>query len=79
MGKKLSFFHISACSVSALVLSLSSSCTFYLFVYRETNLKVRQPIPETAEMKEDEEYLAHFDGETTVHFHLHVISHANHE
>lgn len=36
------------------------------FVYHsssETNLKVRQALPETAEMKDNEEHLAHFNGE----------------
>ena len=28
----------------------------------ETNLKVRQPVPETSDLQEDEEKLAAFDG-----------------
>lgn len=31
----------------------------------ETNLKVRQPIPQTSEMQEDEEQLSQFDGTST--------------
>jgi hypothetical protein len=30
--------------------------------YRETNLKVRQAIPETAELEDDINKLSHFDG-----------------
>ena len=32
------------------------------FFYRETNLKVRQPLPETAAMKDSEEALGDFNG-----------------
>ena len=32
------------------------------FFYRETNLKVRQAIPETAELEDDINKLSHFDG-----------------
>ena len=57
-------FSISFSSSLSLPLCFSFSCLFNL-VFSETNLKVRQALPETAEMKDDEDYLAHFDGENT--------------
>lgn len=40
------------------------SCLQYLsvWVFRETNLKVRQAIPETAELGDDISQLSRFDG-----------------
>ena len=38
----------------------------------ETNLKVRQPLPETAELEDDTAKLGEFNGETYMHTHPHT-------
>lgn len=39
----------------------------------ETNLKVRQPVPQTSEMGQDEEQLSEFDGRCTCIILCHTI------
>ena len=44
----------------------------------ETNLKVRQPIPETSELQQDEEKLAEFDGKSWCMFGLYIAAQQSH-
>lgn len=38
-----------------------------MFTFRETNLKVRQPLPDTHELQDNEDLLAKFDGNDCSH------------
>ena len=56
---------LSVCLSVSLSLSLSLSLS-------ETNLKVRQPLPETAELENDENALGEFNG---IYIYIHVYTH----
>ena len=85
------FFHVFRsflCHIISHTLSLSLSLSLFLFLsvclylslslslsLSETNLKVRQPLPETAELENDENALGEFNGiyiYTCVHTHIHT-------